>query len=50
MITYCYCDKCGKSVNHPLSDEDGVLLCKDCALELYNKIFYNNPRNSTGKN
>lgn len=47
MITYCYCDKCGKPVTSDF-DEDGAILCKKCALELYHKIFYNNPQRIKG--
>ena len=47
MITYYYCDKCGKPVV-PEFDKDDAVLCRKCALELYEKIFYNNPQHLKG--
>lgn len=44
MITYYYCDRCGK----PITSIDHDTLCQKCALELYEKIFYNNPQNLKG--
>lgn len=37
MITYYYCDRCGK----PITSIDHDTLCQECALELYQKIFGN---------
>jgi len=44
MITYCYCDRCGKPVDRSDADQNKYIFCKECAIELYQKIFKDNDR------